>query len=205
MEDRYYLPFVIMSLAFVPAPARFACAFVLVLELCLLVAAGTALKHLEVWSFLADYKTLLILTAVVAIVTLYSVIIGVWSPETQLQLGFMFYLQAASSFVISTIFGEDEAEKEVETDRWRSFKKTASFSVVILVLFAFREIAGFGTITYPTFGGVKEKVILKSAVRGMTLFATIPGALLCTALMLGGIALVERWQDIFCRAEGIND
>lgn len=207
----HYVPFVIMSLAMiVPSPARFAVGLVLVLELNILVVAVTALKSLKVWKLLADYKTLLTLTALIAIVALYSRLLGAWSPETEMQLGFVLYLQAASSFIISTAFGEDDTEKIAKNEdgfriSWNNVKKSLAFSVVALVIFAFRDIAGYGTITYPVISGIKEHVILKGAVRATTLFATIPGAFLCTGGMLALLSLYERGKDILLRAEAKDD
>lgn len=195
-----YVPFVIMSLAMlVPSPARFACGIVLVIELNILVAAGTYLKPLKIWTLLSDYKTLLMLVALVTIVSIYSLLLGAWSPAIQMQLGFVLYLQAASSFIISTTFSEDEGK---DIDKLGNIKQSLVFSGVALITFILRDILGYGTITYPTLSGVHELIILKSRVSAFTLLATIPGGMLCTAFTLVLLALFERGKDILSRAQG---
>lgn len=201
MKNKYYLSCVVMSLTLVVAPSNLVSALVLLLELNILVLAGTVLKRLKVWSFLYEYKTLLILTALIAIVSVYSLVIGVWDPGVQLQLGFLLYLNAASSFVISTVFSADDEDD----DRQETIKKVLYFSAVCLAIFALREILGNGTITYPALRGAAECVVLENKLPAMTLFASIPGAMICATGVLGVLAIVERWKDIFRRAEGIDD
>lgn len=203
----YRVPFVIMSLAMIPVPSRFVLALAAVAELNLLILVSTLLKSLKIWKLLDDYKTLLILSAFVAIVTIYSRLIALWSPETQMQLGFVLYLQAMSSFIISTTFGDavggDDGDAEGDGgDKWRNMKVTAVFSAVALVMFAIRDILGYGTITYPVLGGVGQTVIMGGGTSALTLLATVPGALLCTAAMIGILVTVENVQDIFARADG---
>lgn len=215
-QGQHYIPFVIMSLTMIPVPSRLAACLVILLELNLLVLAGTLLRPLGIWKMLSEYKTILILSALITIVIIYSRLIALWSPAMQMQLGFVMYLQAVSSFVISTIFGNEDSTLTSDkmpvpdrkgaapaplpaSDRWLRQKEAAVFSIAALVVFALRDIIGYGTITYPMPSGVGSSVILKGECV-FPLAASVPGALLCTAGMIGAFIMAEKTFDIFTRA-----
>jgi hypothetical protein len=167
----------------IPAPGRFACGTVLVLELNLLMLTGTLVK-----SFIYRFKlqatgNVLLLSAMITMTMLVRQILVLVVPEMAVQLGFVLYLPTVSSFLIGYMFGEEPLR--LGSMLSRNMLHSLAYSVFALVFFLFRDIAGFGTITLLTNHGVYEKVLFNSGkISALVFFATIPGALVCTAGIL---------------------
>jgi hypothetical protein len=167
----------------IPAPGRFACGLILVLELNMLMLIGTLLRDLIRRLRLERTGELLLISMLISLTLLMRQIVVLIMPETAMQLGFVMYLPAVSSYFIGYMFGEEQ--NELGDALSRNMKHSALYSLFALTFFIIRDIAGFGTITYITADGIRQKVLFDSeSITVMTFFATIPGALVCTAVVL---------------------
>ena len=167
----------------IPAPGRFACGLILVLELNILMLVGTLLRDLIRRLRLEKTGELLLISMLISVTLLMRQIVVLIMPETAMQLGFVMYLPSVSSYFIGYMFGEEQNELGAALSR--NMKHSMLYSLFALSFFIVRDVAGFGTITYITSGGIRQKVLFDSEnITVMTFFATIPGALVCTAVVL---------------------
>jgi hypothetical protein len=188
----------------VPAPGRFACGIVLVLELNILMLVGTLVKAFIDHFKLQAVGNVLLLSIMIAITMLIREIIALTIPEMAVQLGFVMYLPTVSAFLIGYMFGEEQLS--LSSAIVRNMVHCLFYSVLALIFFLFRDIAGFGTITLLTNHGLYEKVLFDSGkISSLVFFATIPGALVCTAAILILHVFVFNKFTIIENAEQIND
>jgi hypothetical protein len=188
----------------VPAPGRFACGIILVLELNFLMLAGTLIKAFIRRFNLQAIGNVLLLSAMIASTMLIRQILVLTVPYMAVQLGFIMYLPTVSSFLIGYMFGDEPLSLSREI--MRNMLHTFSYSVFALIFFLFRDIAGFGTITLLTNNGVYEKILFDSGkISALVFFATIPGALVCSAVILILHVYVINKFTILENVEQIND
>lgn len=202
--------FITLSLSLaVPFPARFAIGCFLVILLNLLMFSSTMFRYVISLFKLNELSDIFVIAFMIFITMLYKQIIAAISPETAIQLGFLIFLPVVSSFFIGYIFGEKP--KTISEDLEKNMSHTMIYSLFALLLFLIRDIFGFGTFTYITFSGIKEIVIFSSTKTStFTFLATIPGALVCTALMLSLYIFLMNKMHIVGRtvsvnAEGVNE
>lgn len=185
MKRRSIFAFIALSLAMlIPAPGRFVYGLVLVLEMNLIIFLNCfftlAVKELG----LEKIKTVLVLTFVLSITILYRQFMIAVQPEIVLTLGYLMYLCPLSSFVIGYLFNSEE-KGLVENIKSTMFK-LLFYSLYALLFFLFRDLFGFGTITF--FGAnhmIFEKVLFEfERIRIFSIFASVPGALILTSVIL---------------------
>ncbi|MCR5613277.1 hypothetical protein [Treponema sp.] len=200
MNKNIYKVFTAISFALlIAAPGRFAFGLVICLELFFLVLTGF------LFSFLfkkLEFTQLNSITTVVALVfstLLYKQIIAAIFPLIALQMSFVFYLPAVSSYMIGII------HKNVETSTRLSLidniKTVSFFSAIALVFYLIRDIFGYGTFTLPSTEGLIEKIIFKTdSFSWTTFFASIPGALVLVAFAILILIFVQSKFEIIERA-----
>lgn len=187
----------------VPAPGRFACGIILVLELNLLMLVGTLVKAFIYRFNLRTTGNVLLLSVMIAATMFIRQILVITVPDMAVQLGFVLYLPTVSSFLIGYMFGEEQQSLGRAVSR--NMLHSLSYSVFALVFFLFRDVAGFGTITLLTSHGVYEKVLFDSGkISALVFFATIPGALVCTAGILILYVYIINKFEIVEKAEQKN-
>lgn len=188
----------------IPAPGRFACGIVLVLELNVLMLTGTLLKDLIKKLELQQVGTIMLLSMLIAVTMLIRQIIAFTIPEMAIQLGFIMYLPTVSSFFIGYMFGDPYSS--LRNTLAKNMKHSLLYSAFALVFFLVRDIAGFGTITLLTNHGVREIVLFNSGkIDALVFLATIPGALVCTAGILILYVYIINKLEVVKNAELIND
>lgn len=170
-------------------PGRFAVGLVLMVE-SLLLALFTSLfisllDTLEVKPIKESCICLFIITFVI----LYKQILAIFAPLLALQLSFVLFLPAVSTF--STAFLIDDKSRTIFTRLLSVIPPHLVFGVYTILFCAVRDILGFGTITFLTFSGFREIVLFDSAV--LSFLATIPGALMLSALILATFLVIEHW------------
>ncbi|MCR4735801.1 MAG: hypothetical protein K5829_12450 [Treponema sp.] len=185
MKRRSIFAFIALSLAMlIPSPGRFVYGIVLVLEMNIIVFLNCffrlALKELK----LEKIKYFLTFTFVISITILYRQVFIILQPEIVLTLGYIMYLCPLSAFVIGYLFSTEE--KRLLDNIKVSMFNLLLYSIYALFFFLVRDLFGFGTITF--FGPnhrIFELVLFDfDKVRIMTVFASIPGALIITSLVL---------------------
>ncbi|MBR0154971.1 MAG: hypothetical protein IJM22_02745, partial [Treponema sp.] len=124
-------------------------------------------------------------------------------PLIALQMSFVFYLPAVSSYMIGIIYKNIDVSTKVSVID--NLKVTGYFSVLALIFYAVRDIFGYGTFTLPSSNGLYEKVFFdKDTIRWETFFASIPGALVLVCIAILVFIYVQNKFKIIKRIEDSN-
>lgn len=189
----------------IPTPGRFVYGFTLMLEMLLLMLAGTGVNILIDRLKLKDLKTVMILFTVLAVTLIFRQIYVVLYPEIMLTLGFIIYLVPVSVFLLGYLFQESEEKplKLLQYNMVRAF----NFALCGLFFCLIRDIAGYGTFTfYGKKHQIMEKVIFSGDKLGLFSFlSTIPGALvLCSVIIFFHLSIKTKFS-IIENAEGAKE
>lgn len=168
----------------IPTPGRFVYGLTLMLELLLLTCVGLLINALINKLKLEKIRTVIFMTTMVSFTVLYRQLFIIWQTELALTLGYLFYLPAVSLFTIGLLYKEND--KSMAQRAKYCFTNVSIFCLIGLLLFLFRDIAGYGTFTF--FGAnhmIYEKVLFGGNDTGIfTFFASIPGALVLAGVFL---------------------
>lgn len=172
-----------LSLTIAPT-GRFVFGLVLVIELLLLEVLGILINSLVSKLKFEQIRTYFVMFFMIAITLLYRQILVLTYTEIALILGFILYFPPVCVFLTHTIFTNYEEPLKIRLKD--DFFTSLIFSVIILIFYLFRDIAGYGTFTF--FGKnhrIYEKILFNPDNVGIfTFFATIPGALVLTSLII---------------------
>ena len=176
----------------VPAPGRFAYGLILVVLLMLLVTLGTVFRYWFPKLSLTQLLPALLAVMLISVVVLYKQLIILYAPFTALVMGFTLYLPALSAFVISTV--HHPSEQSLAAQVHQNGIVALKFSITALAFFLFRDIFGFGTITFPTHTGLWELQLIQGADKNYlgTFWASVPGALIIIACVTALLSFVSR-------------
>ena len=168
----------------IPVSGRFVYGMTLIIELFLLEITGILLNSLVTKLKLNEIRTYFVMFFMIAITILYRQILVLTNTEIALTLGYILYFPPVSVFLTHTLFTD---YNEALAERLKhNLLSTLFFSLLILIFFLFRDIAGYGTFTF--FGRnhrIFEKVLFNPVKIGVfTFFATIPGGLVLTSLFI---------------------
>ena len=168
----------------VPSPGRFVFGLTLVLELNLLMLISTLTISLVKKLKLEELTTVMLLIVIIASTIFFRQIMIIFQTEIILTLGYLIYLMPISVFLIGYVF--NEMDKPLKERLKFNMVHIMTFSVYALLFFLLRDIAGYGTFTF--FGSnnqIYEKVIIPEERIGVfTIFASIPGALILSSVLL---------------------
>lgn len=185
------------------APGRFACGIVLSLEICFLMAFGTLFRRLLEILRLEQLKTCAMCVFLVSCAMAFREILTLFMPEMALQLSFVIFIPSFSVFTSLFSFGNDEGL--LKEDLSRNMKGALLFSSYVLPVSFLRDILGFGTLTFPAFGKMAEKVVFDSGKISLFSFlATFPGALVFSALVMIFYLAFEKRMNLV-EKEGIEN
>lgn len=168
----------------IPVPGRFAYGIFVLLHFNILIVLTTllthAIRHLELETFRAS----IIAIEIIALTVLFKQILTIFCPIASLMLGFSIYLTTVCS-VLMTILVTSSFEN-LKSDLQEKMKSALFITVFCLAVFIFRDIAGFSTLTLPSWQNiiVINIPVLFSSVSSLSFIATIPGCLVVTALIL---------------------
>jgi hypothetical protein len=176
----------------IPCTGRFVFGCTLVIELFILEILGILLNSLVTKLKFNEIRTYFVMFFMIAITILYRQILVLTYTEIALSFGFLIYLPTVSVFLTHTLFTDFE---EPLADRIKAnLLSTLMFSISILIFFLFRDIAGYGTFTF--FGRnhrIFEKVLFNPNKIGLfTFFASIPGALVLTGLVIYFVLILKN-------------
>ncbi len=185
MKQKKSFMYIASFLALTIAPTgRFVFGLTLIIELVLLEILGILINSLVTKLKFEQIRTYFVMFFMIAITVLYRQILVLTYTEIALILGFYLYFPPVSVFLTHTLFTENEESLEIRLKN--NLLQTLVFSVIILLFYLFRDIAGYGTFTF--FGKnhrIFEKVLFNPDKVGIfTFFATIPGALVLTGLII---------------------
>ncbi|MBQ0002632.1 MAG: hypothetical protein KBT21_03760 [Treponema sp.] len=202
-----YLYYIFTSISFallIAAPGRFAFGLILCFELFFLIFTGFLfsfiLKKLE----LNEMNSVFTVISLIFSTILYKQIIMCLFPLIALQLSFVFYLPAVTSYIIGIVYKNVNSSTKISLIE--NVKVTGLFSILALIFYLIRDIIGYGTFTFPSSKGLFEYQILNSEnfVWG-TLFASIPGSLVLVSVTILIFIFVQKKFNIIERAEDAND
>lgn len=168
----------------IPATGRFVYGLTLVIELFFLELLGILINSLVSKLKFNEIRTYFVMFFMIAITILYRQILVLTYTEIALTLGFVLYIPPVSVYLTHTLFTDNEEPLAVRLKA--NLLSTVVFSLIILGFFLFRDVAGYGTFTF--FGRnhrIFEKVLFNPDKIGIfTFFASIPGALILTSLII---------------------
>lgn len=177
----YSVTFLAMT---IPAQGRFVYGIILVLELLLLELAGTLLKALTTKLKFTEIASYFVMMMLIAITILFRQILAIMYSEIVLTIGLIIYFPTVSTILFYTIF-ENEYEN-LGASLKANLIKILRFSLPVLLFYFFRDIAGYGTITF--FGSnhqLYEKILFNPERIGIFMFfASIPGAYIITGVLI---------------------
>lgn len=187
----YY--YIASSLAIlVPVPGRFAYGLVLLVLFNIQMILASVVFHVVEHLNLQVLRNSIIAFALIAVTIFYKQLLVIFCPSAALTLGFCIYLPALTSAVIEFFF--TEYKKGIKAHLALTMKKSLVMSAFCLVYFLFRDLAGFGTFTFPVWKkiAVFHLPFNPETASASVFIATIPGSLVLISALLS-IYLV------FCR------
>lgn len=185
MKRRSFYVFLAASLAMlIPAPGRFVYGFILSIELIVIMLAGTIANVAFIKLKLNEMTSFATMFVVIGVAVLYKQLLNFLIPEAALALGFIVYLLPVSIFFVGYLYSNTAGTL---SQRLRiNMVHILTFALYTLIFFFFRDILGFGTITF--FNGnhqIVEKVLIPADKLGvLTILASIPGALIISSFVL---------------------
>ena len=181
------------------APGRFVCGIVFAVEICLLMLLGILFKALIKKISLRHLSQVLMLCFVVYFTLLYRQLLALFMPEVALQLEFLLFLPAISTF--TTVFLLDRTEHTLKVALLNDAPSTLLFAGYILAFSLIRDVFGYGTLSLPYYGDHLEIVLFNpEGVSVLSFLATIPGAMILTSLLLSLYLYFEKKYHILIKA-----
>ena len=121
-----------------------------------------------------------------------------------LQMSFVFYLPAVTSYMIRVVYGNINSNTKISLID--NAKIIGFFSIFALIFYLIRDIFGYGTFTLPSSNGLIEKTIFSpDSFSWTTYIASIPGALVLVSFSILFVIFVQNKFKIIERAGGKND
>lgn len=165
-------------------PGRFVYGIIVMLELFLLVMTGTLTLSLIKKIKMEEITSLILMTVLISFTILYRQILVITFTEIALTLTYVLYFPTLSVFLLNNLILHQD--KTLRVRIVKNLRSSITFTVLGLLFFLFRDIAGYGTITF--FGknhNIYEKLIFKSDGSGVFAFvASIPGALILSGISI---------------------
>ncbi len=202
MNKQIYNIFTVISFALlIASPGRFAFGLIICAELFFLAICGLIVSALLEKLNLNQFKSILTIITLIFSTILYKQIIMWLFPLIALQLSFVFYLPAISSYMIGMIYKNDSKIKFSENIKIISF-----FSIFALVFYLIRDILGFGSFTFPTLKGIFELILFNSKTLSWSVFfASMPGALFLVSVSILIFVCIQKRFNIIERIGDEND
>lgn len=168
----------------IPMPGRFVYGVVLALEFNFLVLFGSLINSFINKLKLNELNSFLYIFFFIAITVLFRQILKITQPEIALTLGILIFFPSVSIFLLGYIF--TNSEKKLSEKIKIDMKDSLFYTLYLLIFYLFRDIVGFGTFTF--FGAnhqIYQKVLFDSSKLSFTsIFASLPGALVATAIIM---------------------
>lgn len=202
MNKQIYNIFTVISFALlIASPGRFAFGLIICAELFFLAICGLIVSALLEKLNLNQFKSILTIITLIFSTILYKQIIMWLFPLIALQLSFVFYLPAISSYMIGMIYKNDSKIKFSENIKIISF-----FSIFALVFYLIRDILGFGSFTFPTLNGIFELILFNPKTLSWSVFfASMPGALFLVSVSILIFVCIQKRFNIIERIGDEND
>lgn len=197
MKNNTLSVYLMASLAMlVTFPGRLAYGLVLIVYIYISMILMTLFQNL-IYKFSLE-SLLSVLTAVFLISEsiFFKQLLIIYSPVMALTLSFAIYIPAVSSFFITRLYRPNS--ESVVGDLAQNIKYCSGFSLFALFIFLFRDIFGYGTISFPSRTGISQIELFSSAdkLHVGTFWASVPGAVLLCGLVLFIISYADQNMKI---------
>lgn len=202
MNKKNLYTYITASLAIlVPVPGRFGYGIILLLGLNIFLFLGILFKRIVSQLKMQEFMPVLIAVFLVSLAILYKQILILYSPVNALILGFSIFMTAISSYLTGYLYEENNLTLKEELHI--NIKKSGYFSLYAILIFLFRDITGYGTISFPVYDGLKEIVIYttNNDFSFSAFWASIPGAMLLCAMLVVVFAKIGHIFDIIRESE----
>jgi hypothetical protein len=201
VKKNLYFVFIAASFAFLAAaPGRLAYGLPLALEFFLLSVSATAFNSIAKKMALGALQEILSLAFIIFMAALYKQILILFSPVIALALSFLVYLPAASTFLLAQVFSSPAPSVSANA---RLSAKVGAFAFAFFFL---RDVLGYGAISVPAPGGIKEAVLFNAYDTAfLSFFATIPGALLILIFCMSLILAAQTRFNILEKAGAVKE
>ncbi len=178
-----YLSILLMLL--IAVPGRFAYGICILLILLLLFLSGSLFKKLIYRLGIQELQVVLMSLFLIAMAVLLKQLLILFCPIIALTMGYAVFLPALSAFLLNNLY-DNRGVSSAEISG--TMRQALFFCGCMLLVFLLRDIAGFGTITFPGYKDLAVIHIIKSMPSGVsagTALASIPGS-----FFLVGIGIV---------------
>lgn len=200
----YYIFTAISFALLVAAPGRFAFGIIICAELFFLFFLGLLFSHITKLFKGEELNSIFTVVGLVFATVLYKQIIMWLFPLMALQMSFVFYLPAVTSYMIRVVYGNINSNTKISLID--NAKIIGFFSIFALIFYLIRDIFGYGTFTLPSSNGLIEKTIFSpDSFSWTTYIASIPGALVLVSFSILFVIFVQNKFKIIERAGGKND
>lgn len=202
-KNLYYIFTAISFALLIAAPGRFAFGLIICVELFFIIFVNFLFSLITKKINAPELNSIFTVIGLVFSTILYKQIIMLSFPLIALQMSFVFYLPAVSSYVIGIV--NNQTEQSLKKSFAENLRIVSMFSLIALVFYAIRDIFGYGTFTLPVPSGLFEKVIFsKDSFSWATILASIPGSLVLVSVLILIYIFIHNKFDIIKRAGDFN-
>jgi|GEM_PF-688165 len=168
----------------IPAPSRFGCGIVLILCADAIALSLIPLQAVIGRLRIGNYKNIVTMLAALCITLILYALLTLWSPITAFTLGFIVYIIPASLFMSGADYPKGRQEPFGDSLK-KGAKNCAVLSTSALLFFALRELAAYGTLSFPCRSGLYiVEIFTVFSVFPVYFWSTIPGALVLFAVQI---------------------
>jgi len=187
----------------IPVPGRFAYGIILTLLFNLVFLAGTSFVFAVRKYITGTMQSVVIMTFLIGMsVFLKDILIFIF-PVIVLQLGVLLYFPALSVFILTAV--NRKGSSTLQEAISMNMKDSGCFSLFALIYMLLRDIAGYGSISFPGFNGILAVQFINSAkIPFMCFLASLPGTIISSTVMAVLYIHVQKMFTIIERA-GITD
>ncbi len=197
MKQNVLSVYLMASLAMlVPFPGRFAYGIILVIVMYASMIFMTLFQNLIYRLSLESLLSALTAVFLISESIFFKQLLIMYSPVMALTVGFVIYIPAVSSFFVMRLYRPNVPS--IIADLSQNIQYCSGFSVFALCIFLFRDVFGYGTISFPSTNGIAQIVLSSSAdkVHVGTFWASTPGAVLLCGLVLYFISYADQNMKI---------
>lgn len=183
----------------VPVPGRLYYGVPVIIVLNLLMVLTTLFSKFMDYMKLYSLKPICILLMLVGITIFARQLLILYSPMTALTMGFILYMPAIAVLMLGRFF--DNRGMHLKMALTGNMKESGFFSIYAFVFFLLRDIVGYGTISFPIPSGIfKLELPTLSYFSPFTFWASIPGALVLSGLLLATLSFIRKYCGILERS-----
>ena len=183
----------------VPVPGRLYYGIPVIMVLNLLMVLTTLFsKFMDFFKFYT-LKPICILLMLVGITIFARQLLILYSPMIALTMGFIIYMPAIAVLMLGRFF--DNRGMQLKIALSGNMRESGFFSIYAFVFFLLRDIVGYGTISFPIPSGIfKLELPTLSYFSPFTFWASIPGALVLSGLLLAALSFIRKYCGILERS-----